>query len=269
MKNVIFFDIDGTLVDVQRGLVEPSFYTKYAVRQLIDKGNIVIIATGRYIGNINPNIKALNPNGYICANGAYIEYDGKLLFEDPIKKEYLDDLMKFCKENKCLFTCESRDIMYTPAFDDFTLDFIEKWKLPRDLITDDYGDRHYYKCNIDTKDKNLSKIFEEKFKDRFDCRIQTAGISGGFTYDVNVIGTNKGNGVRVFLEKMGIDKDNTYCFCDGTNDLELVKACKYSYVMKNGDEGLKKIAYGVCESSIDDGIYKKLVELKLIDAYKG
>lgn len=265
MKKVIFFDIDGTLVDVQRGLVEPSFYTKYAVKKLIDNGDIVIIATGRYKGNIDPSIKALNPSGYICANGAYIEYNGKVIFEEPIKKEYLDKLMDFCKENDCLFTCESSDIMYTPVFDDKTLDFIEKWRLSRDLITDDYGSRKYYKCNIDVGDRNKAKLFEDSFKDLFDCRIQTAGISGGYTYDVNLIGTNKGKAVSTFLELMNIDKDNTYCFCDGTNDLELVRACKYSYVMENGDESLKKIAYGVCGSSLDDGIYHKLVELNLIE----
>lgn len=264
---VVFFDIDGTLIDVQNGLNKPSYKTEYAIKKLIENGNIVVIASGRFKGNIYKSIIDLNPSGFITSNGAYAEYLNNTIYEDPFNKDYLFDLMDFCKKYNCLFTAESQVLMYTPVIDDYVLSFMDKWLLPHDLLSDDFGDGKYFKCNIDIKDKKIAKLFEDTFKDRLDCRAQTANITGS-TYDVNVLGVNKGNGVKMFLDKLNINKEDAICFCDGSNDIEMAMACKESYAMANGDDGLKAIASEVIDSALNDGVYKKLVQMGLISPLK-
>ena len=85
-----------------------------------------------------------------------------------------------------------------------------------------------------------------------DYRVQTADPES-LSYDINIFGVNKGSAVNVLIDKLGIKKEDTYCFCDGSNDLELVKACINSYVMKNGVDELKRIAFGIADDVIEDG----------------
>lgn len=121
----------------------------------------------------------------------------------------------------------------------------------------------FYKCGAFFCNKKAAKDFEEKFHGLFDYRVQTADPDR-LSYGININGVNKGSAVDEVIKKFNIDKDDTYCFCDGINDVEFVKACKYSYVMKSGDEELKKIAFGIADDVIEDGVYHKLVELGLI-----
>lgn len=263
MKRIIFFDIDGTLIDVPRGLSEPSSLTKYAIKELMDNGNLVFIASGRFKGNIPTVIKDLNPSGYILSNGAYAEYQGSVIYEKGFDSKIFDELAKYCEEHNCLFTGETQEYIYSPKYSDKFKDYIKKWNLGFVKVTDKKSDNTFYKCCAFFDNLESAKQFEKEFDGVFDYRAQTADPDR-LSYDINILGTSKGNAVNEVISKLNIDKENTYCFCDGTNDIELVKAVKNSYVVSNGDEGLKKIAYGVIGDAIEDGVYHKLVELGLI-----
>ena len=262
MRRVVFLDIDGTLIDVPAGLSEPSIYTKYAINELIKNGDLVFIATGRFKGNIPEIIKSLNPSGYITSNGAYIEYEGKELYSKEFNKDVFNDVRKFCLDNNCLFTGESQDFVYTPSIDQRFLDYLKKWKIEYVKYTNDDNNK-FYKCCVFLNNISLRNDFEKKIGPIADARAQTADPEA-LAYDINEIGINKGFAVNKVIEMLNIDKNNTYCFCDGINDLELIKACKYSYAMENGDDKVKNIAFGQTYSAIKDGVYRKLVEIGLI-----
>lgn len=262
MKKLIFLDIDGTIIDVSHGLKEPSIYTKYAVDELKKNGHIVIIASGRFKGNISPKVHALNPSGYISSNGAYIEIHGKELYSKIFDQALYEELKEFCINNNAIFTAENQDHLYTPLVNDTFKEYLAKWDIEY-VPYSDVDDSKYNKCVVCFKDYNACKRFEERFKDRLDYRVQTADPSG-LSYDVNLIGSNKGSAVDIILNTFGFDREDTYCFCDGINDIEMAKACKYSFAMKNGEKALKEITYGIADSAKDDGFYKKLVERGLI-----
>lgn len=263
MRKVIFLDIDGTIIDVPNGLKEPSVYTKYAIGELIKNGHLVFIASGRFKANIHKSIHSLNPSGYITSNGGYIELNGKHLFSKEFDRVLYKELKEFCIENNAIFFAETQTKMYTPAINKTFKDFLVKWNIEYVPYTDDDNDLTFYKCVAYFNSKELCMKFENKFKGRLDMRIQTADPTG-LAYDINIPGVNKGSAVKLVAEKLGIDFNDTYCFCDGTNDIELAKACKYSFAMGNGADELKRCAYETIPSAVDDGIYKKLVELGMI-----
>lgn len=264
MKKIVFFDVDGTLIDVPRGLPEPSELTRYAIKELINNGDLVFIATGRYKGVIPKYIKELNPSGYILSNGAYAECKDEVLYESGFDHKIIDKLAEFCLRENCILTAESQEFLYTPRIDDKFKDYLRKWKIEYINVVDKKEGATFYKCVAHFDNFETAKRFEEEFKGVVDYRAQSADPEC-LSYDINIIGINKGNAVGEVIKKLGISKDNTYCFCDGTNDIELVKACGNSYVVKNGDESLKKIATGIADDVINDGVYHKLVELGLID----
>ena len=265
MKRIIFFDIDGTLIDVPRGLSEPSEATRYAIKELINNGDLVFIASGRYKGNLPRKVLELNPSGYILSNGAYIEYQGKPLYEKAFDTDIFNKLNEYCIEHNCLFTGETQEYVYSPRLDDRFNNYLKKWKIDYVKVSDKKDGVTFYKCCAFFEDRDSAIQFEKEFDGIVDYRAQTADPES-LSYDINIFGVNKGSAVNVLIDKLGIKKEDTYCFCDGSNDLELVKACINSYVMKNGVDELKRIAFGIADDVIEDGAYKKLVELDMIKA---
>ena len=74
--SIIFFDIDGTIMDVN-GSIPPS--AAEAVRQLRQAGHHCIINTGRPRIAMEPQLLELAFDGLVCSCGQYIQLDGRVL----------------------------------------------------------------------------------------------------------------------------------------------------------------------------------------------
>ena len=58
---VIFFDIDGTLMDEKSQILPRS--AADAIASLVEKGHIPVVNTGRPYGHVDPRIKARYKRG--------------------------------------------------------------------------------------------------------------------------------------------------------------------------------------------------------------
>ena len=67
------------------------------------------------------------------------------------------------------------------------------------------------------------------------------------------------------LDYYGVSKEDTFGFGDGTNDIEMIKFAGVGVAMGNADDSLKEIADYITESVDEDGIWKALTALKVID----
>ena len=72
MKNIIFFDVDGTLLDHSIGMDNVPDQTKKAIELLDKTGNYCIVATART--NLTEELKSLPFSGMVLSNGNYIEF---------------------------------------------------------------------------------------------------------------------------------------------------------------------------------------------------
>ena len=84
MKTV-FFDIDGTIIDVIRGLQHPTALTRYCFEQLKKNGHRPVIASGRMKSMLSEDILSLEPSGYLLCNGAVFELEGLQLEAIKVK----------------------------------------------------------------------------------------------------------------------------------------------------------------------------------------
>ena len=66
------------------------------------------------------------------------------------------------------------------------------------------------------------------------------------------------------MEYLKIPKENTYCFGDGLNDLDMLKSVGHPIIMANAHEDLCKYDFEVTDDVIDDGFYNYLVRNELI-----
>ena len=72
--SIIFFDIDGTVMDLD-GTIPPSAVT--AVRRLRQAGHHCVINTGRPRLAMDPQLMDMDFDGLVCSCGQYIQLDGK------------------------------------------------------------------------------------------------------------------------------------------------------------------------------------------------
>ena len=72
---------------------------------------------------------------------------------------------------------------------------------------------------------------------------------------------DKGNGLRVLCEHLGISREETIAFGDNDNDIGLLKAAGVSYAVETARESVKQIADYVCPSYAEKGVYQIIKKL--------
>ena len=263
MKNIIFCDIDGTIIDGARGLLNPTDKTKYAFEELC-KDNYVFIASGRNKTLLPQNIKDLKPNGYILCNGAYAEVDGKEIFTKSFPNEGIEVLKEYVIKHNGFYILEAVENVYCDSFNNpVFIDFMNTWGMKP------IG----YKEIKDMKDNEKFSISMIGFNDEKDCLDLKETIKEFacpfkhiqfMSYDINIKDIDKGVAVKEVCKYLNIPYENTYAFGDGINDLEMLQSVKHPVVVDNCAELLKKYNFEKTDDVLWDGFYNYLIKNKLI-----
>ena len=88
-QSIIFFDIDGTLVNEQKNVPQSA---KDAIRELKKQGHIVAIATGRPQFMFKDIREELNIDTYVSYSGQYVVLNGQVIHTNPIDKRSLKQM---------------------------------------------------------------------------------------------------------------------------------------------------------------------------------
>lgn len=263
MQNLIFLDIDGTILDASRGMPDISQKTRYAVKQLQENGDYVIISSGRCKGLLNKQVTDLNSSGYVLCNGAYGEIEGKQIYAISFRPEAISKIKEAVRIRNGFYILETLDEMFVNSLElDAFRRFAEGWGLCINSFSERRVDGPYYIAMIGFTDFSYFEGLEEELGEYADL----APHNGFCSLDVNVKGVNKGVGVKKLIEYMNIPKENTYCFGDGMNDLEMLKEVGHPVTMGNCDKALDVYGFEKTADVLNDGVYDYLVKHKLIKA---
>lgn len=264
-KGIIFFDVDGTLIDWTKGIFKPSKVTKLAIEKLRENGYLTILATGRPKNCIDEGLIDLGLNGYIASNGAYAEIDNKVLFNETLDNNELKVLLDFLEENNVVYMLEGQEYNYVLDINNEKIsNLIEKANLKKDNFREDW-DRETVKVS-----KIIAIAYDEKSFDLVCERFKKEGyafmsnLSNGGLFEIYKAKYTKGYGVQHLLNLLDISKDKAYAFGDGENDIEMFQAVKYGIAMGGHHERLTEFAYDFTEDVANEGIEKGLRRLNLI-----
>lgn len=124
--NIIFFDIDGTLLSEKTFTVPDS--AKEAIRKTQDNGHLVFINTGRPILEIDNCIKELNFDGYVCGCGTYIEFKNEELFYKSLGTSLSKQIVSKLREYNIDAILEGKNGVYydTNIYSEEVLKFKER-----------------------------------------------------------------------------------------------------------------------------------------------
>ena len=262
MKDVklIAADMDHTLL-TEKGELPPNF-SQY-VRELNELGVDFAIASGRPHYTLEQTFFDLvNELIFISDNGGIIHYKGETIFKSLISVAEYRELVDFVdtKTDGVPIICgldsaylfkkhQEHDPIIRRSHSNIT--FVD------DLRTVD-SDADKFTIYFPNKDSasNYEQIFNPKFGDDY-----SVTIGDSIWVDIMNKGIDKGEAMRILGEKLQIDYSQMMAFGDTYNDIQMLKAVKYSYLVENASEDMKQFAKYMTKSNDEYGVLKTLDEL--------
>jgi len=278
MQKIIFLDVDGTLVD-DNGVIPET--AKFAVKQARSNGHLVFLCTGRSISILFPEVLEIGFDGIVGAAGGYIELNGEVLFHEVIKKDNLQlvvdyfnkhEIDFFLETNGGLFASKSCKESIRVLIDNlFANEQDSQAELRKSMLS-------FYNSIIEEEElvrDDINKIgflgsavpiesITQQFPTIFSVIPSTVPFFGTNSGEVSIFGIHKASAIEKVIEHLGINKENTYAFGDGSNDIEMLQFVQYGVAMGNAKEEVKKAANDITDRHDEDGIYNSFKKYGLL-----
>lgn len=259
-KKLLFFDIDGTLMIESNGIVPKS--TIDAIEKAHQNGHLIFINTGRPLSSINQTILDLQPDGFVCGCGTYIQYHDQVLYSFTVDSKRCKELVFYTKKYKVDTVFEGKNAVYFNSTHRHP--FVNK-------VKEDYIDQGFQLYEYD--DPNISF---DKFASWYDETSDIEAYKKEIEKDFDIIirdhdfleivpkGHSKATGIQFLADYFHVSLDDCFVFGDSYNDVSMLSYVKHAIVMKNAPQDLYKYAYFVTKDIEDDGIAYALQQLHLI-----
>lgn len=251
-RNMIFFDIDGTIVTEGNHIIYQS--TVDAIQKARENGHLTFINTGRTFFNVTEDIRSIGFDGYVCGCGTYIHYNGEALLAKSIAHETCLEIVQKLREYKVEALFEGLNDIYfdqkEPSNSDLAelkskfgaqgFDITKSWDHP-ELIFD--------KFVVWINEDSDFEAFYSYITNEFDY------IDRGNNFgEVVPKGYSKATGIEFLQKYFNISLENCYAIGDSSNDLPMFKYVPNSIAMGNGTPALFDLVSFVTKDINDDGI---------------
>ena len=276
MKKIIFFDVDGTLCQMD-GTVPQS--AKEAIKEAQAQGHKMYLCTGRSRPEITSELLAMNFDGIIGAGGGYIEKNEEVLVHKKLPADAVKDIIAYFDEHQIGYYLESNDGLFAS---DNCQEVIEHqvltyYKGDRDALA---GTQSFLALLAEATGKemnlhNVNKIsfisidhpfdkVAQQFGERFLLHHSTVPQFGPQSGELSMKGVDKQTAIEYVLNAYQLTSDDAIAFGDGNNDIAMFQAVGYAIAMENATDELKKYADAITARAEDDGIAKSFAQLGLM-----
>ena len=253
---IIFFDIDGTLVDMQNKKI--SVKTTEALQRLKENGIKICIATGRSPISL-PKFEGVDFDAYLTFNGSYCYNQSGAIFSNPIRTEDVQRIIQNATAIDRPVSVATKDRFAANGYDE---DLAEYYSFAHQVltVTEDFEavcQKEIYQVMLGCRESDYTAILKGVFGARiaawWDRAVDIIPADGG-----------KGMGIKKILDYYHLDKTEAMAFGDGNNDIEMLEAVGTGIAMENASPGLKAVADDICGHVAQDGVYHYCLEHGLI-----
>ena len=260
--HMIFFDIDGTLLDEKTHIVPES--TVRSLRRARENGHLIFICTGR-CKNIWPGeVLDIGFDGVVGGCGTNIFYHGKELLHTSLnpalQREIADDLTRFHIDG----VLEGKEKTYFRQ--DYWMPVVQGIHKENGIFSAQcqlFWEREerleFDKMALWFDESSDMMSFKEKYEDRFDFILRDPTF-----YEIVPKGYSKATGIEFLCRYLGIKKEDTMGFGDSTNDLPMLVYTGISVAMGDGNPDIFPVVDYVTDPVMEDGIEKALKKYGMI-----
>lgn len=259
---VVFFDIDGTIVDDETQIIPESAIR--AVAKLRQNGHIPVVNTGRPYSHIDPRVREMDFAGYVCACGMEILLDGQWLTRQHPSVEIcraVRDAVRGCRM-QVVYEADDGMILTDGGWSTHPSAVKEAKRMAAKGFTVRELDTLPEPCFMKLVNFETPESQREEYlrctAPWFDC------IDRITLLELVLKGCSKAGGMEILLNHLGASKENSLAIGDSTNDLPMFAAAKHTVCMGGGMEALKARAEYITAPVLEDGIEMALNHFGLI-----
>lgn len=253
---IVFFDIDGTLIDPATGQV--SAKTFETLNRLREKGILLCIATGR-CPVVIPQFGSFQFDAYCTFNGSLCYTETEVIHSNPLLPEDVSKVLENAAAIGRPVSVATRDRMAANGVDDDLSDYY----LLADLtltVADDFDSvrqENVYQIMLGCREEDHEAIIRG-----------AAGVKIAVSWDraVDVISASSGKGAAIakILAHYNLVPSQALAFGDSYNDIDMLQAVGTGVAMGNAADRLKEVADDICGHVSEDGIYHYCIDHSLI-----
>lgn len=257
MYKLMAIDMDGTLLNEEKK-VTPK--TKEALKKAKDKGVKVVLATGRPIDGVMRYLEELdlisNDQYVLSFNGAVIRNTGtnEVICRDTLKGSdylYLYNISEELGVNIHTFSLEG---CHTPKMNKYTkvegeingINVFEK------SISEVNPEEEMIKIMMIDEPEVLQKAVDNLPKDLYEK--YTVVRSAPFFLEFLSKTCNKGEGVKLLANHLGVKREEVIAIGDAGNDAHMIEYAGLGVAMGNAFDEIKEMADFITKSNEEDGI---------------
>ena len=261
-QHLLFFDIDGTLLDDKVKVVPESAVN--ALRQVRKNGHLTFICTGR-CKNIWPQeILEIGFDGVVGGCGTNIFYhDEELLhatLPPDLQREIADDLTRWHIDG----VLEGKVKTYFRR--DYWMPVVKAIFKENGMFSElcqncweDEGIPEFDKMALWFDESSNMAAFKEKYENRFTFILRDPTF-----YEVVPKDYSKATGIAFLCDKLDVSREDTVGFGDSTNDLPMLEYTGISVAMGSGNPDIFPAVDYVTAPVMKDGIEQALKKYNLI-----
>lgn len=258
MKKILVLDIDGTLTNSKKQITEP---TKQAIWEMMDRGHLVALASGRPTPGMRRYEKELELDkrgGYLLSyNGAKIVEctGGEVVHQNFLPLQVVPALYEFAKERGAGLITYDGDIVISAFEPDeyIKLEAGINWLPIRhqpDFV--EYVNYDINKCLM-TAPGEQAAIYEKELQEMFGDIISIYR-SEPFFIEIMPKDINKAVGLDKVLKDLGLGPEQAVCCGDGYNDISMIEYAKVGVAMGNAQPAVKEAADYIAPTNDEDGL---------------
>ena len=285
MYKLVAIDLDGTMLN-SYGMVTEN--TKQAIKNTINKGTEVIIASGRPIDSIKTIAKEIGSENYFIAGNGALIYDIKkdeIIYEKFMNKQKVLEIIKICEENSIAYniytekTIIAKGLKYNVLY--YYKENLKKEESKKTNITiveDVYEyiknseNEKFLKITVCDETKSVFNSIIRKLRTVEDIDVLdvlhmsrkmikqgTEDVQIEYYYtEISLKDVDKWNAIEYLANKMNISKDEIIAIGDNINDKEMIENAKVGIAMGQSTPVITEIADFVTTNNNEDGVAKAL-----------
>lgn len=285
MYKLVAVDLDGTMLN-RYGIVTEE--TKKIIKETIEKGTDVIIASGRPIDSIKTIAEEIGSKNYFIAGNGSLIYDIKkdeVIYEKFLDKQKILEIIEICENNSISYNIYTEETILAKKLEYNVLYYYkenlkkeEKNKTNITIVEDmkkyiqDSPNNKFLKLTICDESKSIFNSIIRKLREisnidvldvghmsRKTIKQGTEDISIEYYYtEISLKDVDKWNAIEYLINKIGIEKEEVIAIGDNINDKKMIENAGLGIAMGQSTPIVRQIADYITENNDEDGVKKAL-----------
>ena len=285
MYKLVAVDLDGTMLN-RYGIVTEE--TKKIIKETIEKGTDVIIASGRPIDSIKTIAEEISSKNYFIAGNGSLIYDIKkdeVIYEKFLDKQKILEIIDICENNSISYNIYTEETILAKKLEYNVLYYYkenlkkeEKNKTNITIVEDmkkyiqDSPNNKFLKLTICDESKSIFNSIIRKLREisnidvldvghmsRKTIKQGTEDISIEYYYtEISLKDVDKWNAIEYLINKIGIEKEEVIAIGDNINDKKMIENAGLGIAMGQSTPIVRQIADYITENNDEDGVKKAL-----------